>query len=196
MSNIPPPPPPNIPPPPPPSYGAPPPPPASAYAGVAGYASVGARFGALLLDSLLQAVFAIPGIVILMTGPKELSSCSVDSSGNFDFSGDYEALCKGPTGGTIAAAVIVGGIFVIGFLLYQAKRQGERGHTIGKSAVGIKVIDANTGAYIGFGRSVGRQLFASFISGNICALGYLWAIWDGRKQTWHDKVVNSVVVKA
>ena len=27
-------------------------------------------------------------------------------------------------------------------------------------------------------------------------LGYLWALWDNRKQTWHDKVVSTVVVRA
>jgi hypothetical protein len=30
----------------------------------------------------------------------------------------------------------------------------------------------------------------------VCLLGYLWALWDERKQTWHDKVVNSIVVRA
>jgi hypothetical protein len=39
------------------------------------------------------------------------------------------------------------------------------------------------------------MLFASFISGQICGLGYLWALWDKQRQTWHDKVISSVVVK-
>jgi uncharacterized RDD family membrane protein YckC len=163
---------------------------------VAAYASIGARLGALLIDGLLSALFAIPAIVILLAGPTEISTCNVDENGDFSFDGDFKSLCEGPTGGTIATAVIVGAVLVLGFALYQAKRQGERGTTVGKAAVGVKVIDANTGAYIGFGRSVGRQLFAQFISGNVCLLGYLWAIWDKRSQTWHDKVVNSVVVKA
>lgn len=58
------------------------------------------------------------------------------------------------------------------------------------------MVDATTGGPIGAGRALGRYLFAAFISSNICLLGYLWNIWDKRKQTWHDKVVNSVVVKA
>ena len=28
------------------------------------------------------------------------------------------------------------------------------------------------------GRALGRYLFAIFISGNVCALGYLWTLWD------------------
>ena len=27
-------------------------------------------------------------------------------------------------------------------------------------------------------------------------LGYLWMLWDDKKQTWHDKVVGSSVVRA
>jgi uncharacterized RDD family membrane protein YckC len=200
VSSIPPPPPPSIPPPPPPpppSYGAgAPPPPPGTPAGPSAYATVGARLGALLIDGLLTAVTALPAIVILITGPTEISRCSVDDDGNLDFGGRDNAFCEGPTGGTIAAAVVVGAILVLGFALYQAHRQGTRGHTIGKAAVGIQVIDAHTGAYIGFGRSIGRTLFRQFISGNVCLLGYLWALWDSRNQTWHDKVVNSVVVKA
>jgi uncharacterized RDD family membrane protein YckC len=32
------------------------------------------------------------------------------------------------------------------------------------------------------------------MSGNFCFLGYLWMLWDDKNQTWHDKVVNSVVI--
>lgn len=197
MSSIPPPPPPSIPPPPPP----PPPPglgaaPGPAVGGPSAYASVGARLGALLLDGLLTALTAVPALVILLAGPTELDTCRVDADGDYDPDGAFQGICEEPTVGTIALAIVVGAVLVLGFALYQAHRQGTRGHTIGKAAAGIQVIDAHTGAYIGFGRSVGRTLFRQFISGNVCLLGYLWAIWDSRSQTWHDKVVNSVVVRA
>ena len=65
----------------------------------------------------------------------------------------------------------------------------------GSKIVGIKVIGETTGTPIGFGRALGRQLFAGFISSQIFYLGYLWMLWDDKKQTWHDKVVNSIVVK-
>ena len=29
----------------------------------------------------------------------------------------------------------------------------------------------------------------------VFGLGYLWMLWDDKKQTWHDKVVGSIVVK-
>jgi uncharacterized RDD family membrane protein YckC len=165
-------------------------------AATAGYASVTSRFGANLLDGLVSLLAAVPGFVMLFAGPTEISSCSVDSEGNIDFSGADNALCEGPTGGTIAMAVVLFAVLGIALFIYQASLLSKRGQTIGKRAVGVRVVDADTGAYLSFGRALGRQVFAFFISGNVCLLGYLWALWDPRKQTWHDKVAGSIVVPA
>ena len=27
------------------------------------------------------------------------------------------------------------------------------------------------------------------------AISYFWMLWDDRKQTWHDKIMNTLVVK-
>jgi uncharacterized RDD family membrane protein YckC len=35
-----------------------------------------------------------------------------------------------------------------------------------------------------------------FLSGQILGLGYFWMLWDDNDQTWHDKIVKSIVVKA
>lgn len=161
------------------------------------YAGVGARFLALLIDGVVMALFFIPATVALFAGPTELSECTVDTDGNVTFGDGASAICEGPTGGTIAVAALLGLLAVVGMLLYIAKLEGgPKGQTLGKQALGIRTVDALTGGPIGGGRAIGRYLFKTFISGNICLLGYLWAVWDGRKQTWHDKVVTSVVVKA
>lgn len=58
------------------------------------------------------------------------------------------------------------------------------------------LVDASTGQPgIGVGRGVGRY-FARWLSSIPLGLGYFWMLWDGRKQTWHDKLVGSLVVKA
>lgn len=204
MTDLPPPPPPSgFPPPPPPGpFGAPPP----GYTATYGtpspvssmqYAGFWARFAALLIDGVILGLFTIPAVIALQTGPTELSECTVDNDGNVTFGDGVSAICEGPTGGTIAVAALLGLLAVAGMLLYVAKLEGgPSGQTLGKQALGIRTVDAITGGPIGAGRAIGRYLFKSFISGNVCLLGYLWALWDGRKQTWHDKVVTSVVVKA
>ena len=79
--------------------------------------------------------------------------------------------------------------------MYYALTEGRTGQTLGKKALGIKVIDTYTGAPIGGGRAIGRY-FAKILSGALCFLGFFWMLWDPNKQTWHDKIVRSYVVTA
>lgn len=67
------------------------------------------------------------------------------------------------------------------------------GQTVGKKAMEIRVLDRQTGAPIGYGRAVGRW-FGRILSSFPLFLGYLWMLWDRERQTWHDKLVGSVVV--
>jgi uncharacterized RDD family membrane protein YckC len=98
----------------------------------------------------------------------------------------------------IAAAVFnedVGGIvYLVLAAAYKTVFEGSaRGQTPGKMALGIRVIDFNTGGPIGYGRAFIRWL-SSILSAIPCYLGYLWMLWDREKQTWHDKLAGSVVV--
>jgi uncharacterized RDD family membrane protein YckC len=67
------------------------------------------------------------------------------------------------------------------------------GQTIGKRVLGLRVIDYATGGPLGYGKGFLRTI-GRIVSGVICALGYLWSIWDKEKQTWHDKIAGTVVV--
>jgi uncharacterized RDD family membrane protein YckC len=87
-------------------------------------------------------------------------------------------------------------IALVGSIAYYAYFEGgARGQTPGKRAVSIRVADATTGAAIGPGRAIGRT-FGKYISSMFFDLGFLWMLWDPQKQTWHDKMVGSVVVRA
>ncbi|HMJ33411.1 MAG TPA: RDD family protein [Baekduia sp.] len=76
---------------------------------------------------------------------------------------------------------------------YYTYFEGESGQTIGKRAVGIRVVDIDGGGPIGYGRAFIRYV-GRIISTLVVFLGYLWMLWDPQKQTWHDKMANSVVV--
>lgn len=203
MSDQVPPPPGGLPPPPPPGFSTPPPGYATYSPGPApegattGYAGFGSRLVAFIIDGVIVGLFSIPAWVALVAGPTHITDCSIDSSGDITgFSDNANGLCEVPTGSTIAIAVILGLVAVIGAFVYYAKLEGgPTGQTVGKRVVRIKVVDATTGGPIGGGRAIGRRLFAGFISGSLCCLGYLWMLWGDRSQTWHDKAVRSVVVK-
>ena len=55
------------------------------------------------------------------------------------------------------------------------------------------MIDFRAGGPIGFARGLGRTA-ARILSGLLCYLGYFWMLWDGERQTWHDKLATTVVV--
>ena len=200
MSDLPPPPESTPPPPPPPEFTAPPPAGYQAYGTPATqptYAGFGARLGGWLIDGIVIGLFFVPAIVALVAGPTEIEACSVDSSGTVTIGGDLNALCEQPTNGTIAIAVLLGIAALVATVVYQVKLiGGPSGATWGMRAAGVKAVDANSGGPIGPGRAFGRMLFAGLISGFFFYLGYLWMLWDGRKQTWQDKVVTSIVIKA
>jgi uncharacterized RDD family membrane protein YckC len=149
---------------------------------------------AYIVDSLITA--ALPTIVIivgLIAVPKVDATCySTDSSGYYG--SPYS--CSRPEGGPLAvviiAAIVV--LLVVAYLVMIAP-VGRTGQSIGRSLVNIRVVDADTRQPIGLGRAFGRFLAAQFLSRWFCSLGYLWMLFNGRKQTWHDLIVSSVVVK-
>jgi uncharacterized RDD family membrane protein YckC len=81
----------------------------------------------------------------------------------------------------------------IAFLYFGYLEGSGSGQTIGKRVMSIRVIDFNSGGPIGFGRGLLRYL-ARILSTIACFLGYFWMLWDKEKQTWHDKLVTTVVV--
>jgi uncharacterized RDD family membrane protein YckC len=81
------------------------------------------------------------------------------------------------------------------YVYYTAMEGSERGATLGKMALGIRVLDFERGGRLSYGRAFIRNL-AKIISGIVIFLGYLWMLWDAEKRTWHDKIAGAVVVPA
>lgn len=70
-------------------------------------------------------------------------------------------------------------------------KQGTTGSSIGKGIIKFKVVSEETGQPIGFGMSVVRQL-AHAIDSAICGIGYLFPLWDAKRQTIADKIMKTV----
>ena len=82
---------------------------------------------------------------------------------------------------------------VIGVAYYGWLEGSASGQTVGKRGMGIRVYDLQGRGPIGLGRGIGRY-FARILSAIPLFLGYFWMLWDGESQTWHDKLVGTVVV--
>jgi uncharacterized RDD family membrane protein YckC len=89
------------------------------------------------------------------------------------------------------AGIALSIVFSFGYYTYF---HGRTGQTPGDAALGIRVVDIDTGNVIGYGRAFGRAL-VSIVSTFVLLLGYFWMIWDKHKQTWHDKAVSSLPVR-
>jgi uncharacterized RDD family membrane protein YckC len=149
------------------------------------------RLGGTLLDGLLYGLlwvpFAIVGFVLIIA--VGLDDCTTDP-----FTDDL--VCDGREN----VGAIIGGslVLLVGWLLVvylYLRALAKRGQTWGRKLVGVRVVDAMTGGAPGWGKAIGRTLFASFVSANICYLGYLWMLWDSKRQTWHDKVAGTYVIE-
>ncbi len=70
-------------------------------------------------------------------------------------------------------------------------RQGTTGSSLGKSVMKFKVVSEVTGQPIGFGMSVVRFL-AHFVDAIICFIGFLFPLWDTKRQTLADKIMTTV----
>jgi len=149
------------------------------------FAGIGARFGAVLLDGV---ILGIPLGILYGIGAAVIAAGANANSTN------------GSGGG---AAAGLGGLlifvaFIIAILyepLMTARKGVHNGQTFGKQAMHIRIVSAQGGP-ISTGQAWIRFLMRSFVSGSIFYLGFLWALWDPNKQTWHDKVATTYVVNA
>lgn len=85
---------------------------------------------------------------------------------------------------------VLGGI--VGLAIYCV--MVGKGQSIGQKATNIRIVDSTTGAGISAGKALGRRI-VSIISALPCYLGFLWMLWDKENKTWHDKMMNTSVVR-
>jgi uncharacterized RDD family membrane protein YckC len=81
----------------------------------------------------------------------------------------------------------------VGWWIYLGYLSGTYGITPGRAIAKTKLISEETGGLIGFGPAVIRQL-AHFVDTIICYVGWLFPLWDSKKQTIADKIAKTVVV--
>ncbi|MEU8135702.1 RDD family protein [Streptodolium elevatio] len=94
-----------------------------------------------------------------------------------------------------AALGVLGTLVGFGWFIYQMYLQGTTGATIGKKQMGIRVVRESDGQVTGFGMAVVRGL-AHILDALTLFLGFLWPLWDTKKQTFADKVCGTLVIKS
>ena len=136
------------------------------------YASWIQRVGAYLIDGLLVLIGYIPAVI-------------------------GAAISASSTSGTSAIGVLLQligyGLMLAIFVWNTCLQGGRTGYSIGKGALGIKLINEQSGQPIGAGMAFVRYL-AHILDALPCYVGYLWPLWDSKRQTFADKILGTVVI--
>ena len=193
-------------PPPPPPSGYPPPPQQGGYppppSGAPGYpppAQRGSalpkeaytpwlhRVGAYLIDvSPAVIVVGIAQGIAFATADNQCTS----SGGEYD----YGVYCT--SNFSVFGVILLGLAYIATFAYYVwnwGYRQGTTGSSIGKSVLKFKVVSEKTWQPIGFGLSIVRAI-AHVVDAVICYIGFLFPLWDAKRQTLADKIMTTVCV--
>lgn len=152
------------------------------------------RFAAYLIDSIIIGLpLSIITIIIFMI--------FFGTSGAFDLLfadpyatelSDQEAfLFLGSYLGALGLSMLIN---IVGAVAYFAGLHASKWQaTVGKRLLGLKVTDLK-GSRITFWRALGRYLAMSFLSG-ILLIGYIIAAFTEKKQSLHDLIAGTIVIK-
>ncbi len=161
---------------PPPGYGTPPPGYGAQPPGFGGQqpgfgspqlASWGERVVSFLVDWVIGIVMIIPLFII--------------------------AIILGAISSALGTLAFVVGIAAVFFLTFFFRyKEGETGQSPGKAVTGLRVVGAQTGQPIGDGNGIIR-MFAHIVDVP-CYIGFLFPLFDSKRQTFADKIMTSVVL--
>jgi uncharacterized RDD family membrane protein YckC len=139
------------------------------------YAGNGARFVAYVIDGFIMGAIVL--VVFLVFGGIAAVAASNDSSA-----------IAGLTG--LIAFV---GIFVV-YIVYLPWFWGHGGQTPGMKVFHLRVVREADGGPLGMGAAFIR-LVGFWISAAVFYLGFIWILFDARRQGWHDTIAGTVVIQ-
>jgi uncharacterized RDD family membrane protein YckC len=145
---------------------------AAAAATAPEYVGFWARVGATLIDTVWVMLLVSP-LLVLVVG-----------SGYFTL----ERALSGAT--DVRETLISYGVPAVLVLAFWRRKLA----TPGKMAIHAQIVDARTLGPPSFGQLLVRYL-GYFVSTIPLGLGLLWVAFDPRKQGWHDKLANTVVIR-
>ncbi|MGB3483390.1 MAG: RDD family protein [Mycobacterium sp.] len=171
---------------PPPGYGLPP---GVGTLPTSAYTPWIARVVAFLIDYIPYLLIIGIGWGILM-GTQECVDFSSTGLGEILGQSYNGQVCGASTLGQ--TSVTLAGLVGLAYVLWNyGYRQGTTGSSIGKSVMKFKVVSEKTGQPLGFGLSLVRQL-AHVVDSLIFGLGFLFPLWDNKRQTLADKIMTTV----
>ena len=144
--------------------------------GAGAYGSWIARVGAYLIDHIVVGL--IPYIIAFAAfGP----STTINADGTVTSSGM----------GTYYLAILLANLVTAAGVALMKVNMGQ---SLGQKATNLRMVRVADGQPLTFGPAFGREV-AHILDSAVCALGFLWPLWDDKNQTWADKIVGTVVIR-
>jgi uncharacterized RDD family membrane protein YckC len=84
---------------------------------------------------------------------------------------------------------------LLGYTIWNRWILGGQGQSLGKRALGMMLISEETGQPIGTLNAFLRDI-CHIIDAIICYIGFLFPLWDAKRQTLADKIMRTVVIPA
>ena len=82
----------------------------------------------------------------------------------------------------------------IGWWIYnRCIEAGRTGQSLGKKMLHLRLISDKTGEPIGGGMAFARDI-CHILDSLACYIGWLFPLWDAKRQTFADKIISTVVV--
>lgn len=151
-------------------------------------AGFGLRLAAMLIDNLVLGILLSP-IFMMLFGRKTLSAEEMQALEGMSVQqlSPEQALMAlfDPKEMMIQQAIVLA-ITVFFWVKFAG--------TPGKRLLGLRVVDAQTGAHLTPMQSTLRYL-GYFVSAMPMCFGFFWVLWDEKNQAWHDKIAGTLVVQ-
>lgn len=70
---------------------------------------------------------------------------------------------------------------------------GRTGQSLGKRTLHLRLLSESTGEPIGAGMAFARDI-CHILDSLACYVGWLFPLWDAKRQTFADKIISTVVI--
>jgi len=134
--------------------------------------------------------FLVDGLILMIIGYVLRISLGIEIASQISTAKTIEEFVALTNSGLAKYANFV--TIALTFLYYFVFYVYFDGATPGKKLLGMKLVKAD-GKPLNFATVFVRFLF-SYVSSFCLLLGYIWTIFDAKKQTWQDKVAGTYVV--
>ncbi|MER5635252.1 RDD family protein [Streptomyces nitrosporeus] len=161
-------------------------------------ATMGRRLGARLIDGVIICVVYAILSGIGLAGALGLAETAEECGSTLD--PGYNACIEDASAGFLVTMLGIFALFALITLLYEWLMISFLGATVGKMALGLRVVKENTGRNPGLGGGFIRYIIP-IVGALLCYIGtilvYLSPFFDnsGKLQGWHDRAAGTLVVK-